>query len=70
MGGKIGVTELLLIIAVLLLFFGGKKIPEFMRGLGQGVREFKKSIQRGRRAFKFRDKKVIFIILRNLLPAN
>ncbi len=41
--GKIGVTEILLILAVLLLFFGGKKIPEFMKGLGQGMKEFKKA---------------------------
>jgi sec-independent protein translocase protein TatA len=43
MGGRLGVTEILLIVAVLLLFFGGKKIPEFMKGLGQGMREFKKA---------------------------
>jgi sec-independent protein translocase protein TatA len=39
--GKIGPTEIILILAVILLFFGGKKIPELMRGLGKGVREFK-----------------------------
>ncbi len=39
--GKLGPTEIILIIAVLLLFFGGKKIPELMRGLGKGVKEFK-----------------------------
>jgi sec-independent protein translocase protein TatA len=43
MAGRLGVTEILLIVAVLLLFFGGKKIPEFMKGLGQGMREFKKA---------------------------
>lgn len=41
--GKLGVTEILLIIFALLLLFGGKKIPELMRGLGEGIREFKKS---------------------------
>jgi sec-independent protein translocase protein TatA len=41
--GKIGVTELLLIILALLLLFGGRKIPELMKGLGQGIREFKKA---------------------------
>lgn len=35
-----GVTEWILILAVALLFFGGKKIPEMMRGIGQGIREF------------------------------
>jgi sec-independent protein translocase protein TatA len=39
--GKLGATEIILIIAVLLLFFGGKKIPELMRGLGKGMKEFK-----------------------------
>lgn len=33
-------TELLLIIGAILLLFGGKKIPELMRGLGRGIREF------------------------------
>jgi len=40
---SLGPTEIILIIAVLLLLFGGKKIPELMRGLGQGMREFKKA---------------------------
>lgn len=39
--GFIGTTELLLIGGIALLLFGGKKLPEMMRGLGQGVREFK-----------------------------
>lgn len=41
--GAIGATEVILIVAVLLLLFGGKKIPELMKGLGQGIHEFKKS---------------------------
>lgn len=36
-----GAPEIILIIAVVLLLFGGKKIPELMRGLGKGVKEFK-----------------------------
>ncbi len=36
-----GGTEWILILAVVLLIFGGKKIPELMKGLGQGIREFK-----------------------------
>ena len=40
----IGTTELLLIGVIALLLFGGKKLPEMMRGLGQGVREFKKGV--------------------------
>jgi len=39
--GKFGVTEILLILAVVLLLFGGKKIPELMKGLGRGIKEFK-----------------------------
>lgn len=39
--GKFGMTEWILIIAVILLLFGGKKIPELMKGLGSGVKEFK-----------------------------
>jgi len=37
----IGPTEIILILVIVLLFFGGKKIPELMRGLGQGMKEFK-----------------------------
>ena len=39
---KFGWMEIVLIAFVVLLLFGGKKIPELMRGLGRGVREFKK----------------------------
>ncbi|MCI7699246.1 MAG: twin-arginine translocase TatA/TatE family subunit [Akkermansia sp.] len=42
--GGIGVQELLLISLVVLLFFGGKKIPELMKGLGKGVRSFKEGL--------------------------
>ena len=38
--GNIGPTEIILLVAVVLIFFGGKKIPELMRGLGNGIREF------------------------------
>lgn len=41
----IGTTELLLIAALALLLFGGKKLPELMRGLGKGVSEFKKGVK-------------------------
>lgn len=40
---SLGPTEIILILAVLLLLFGGKKIPELMKGLGQGMKEFKKA---------------------------
>lgn len=38
--GSLGPTETILIVLVILLMFGGRKIPELMRGLGRGVREF------------------------------
>lgn len=41
--GAIGVTEIVLIVIALALLFGGKKIPELMRGFGQGINEFKKA---------------------------
>lgn len=40
---NLGAFEIILIVALILLLFGGKKIPELMRGLGQGMNEFKKS---------------------------
>ena len=40
----IGTTELLLIAGIALLLFGGKKLPEMMRGLGKGVKEFKEGM--------------------------
>jgi len=43
--GKFGVTEIVLILAVVLLLFGGKKIPELMRGIGKGVKSFKDGIK-------------------------
>lgn len=38
--GNLGASEIILLVAVVLIFFGGKKIPELMRGLGNGIREF------------------------------
>lgn len=42
--GGIGTSEILLIVLVLLLMFGGKKLPELMRGAGRGIREFKDAV--------------------------
>ena len=39
--GRIGMPEILVILVVVLLLFGGKKIPELMKGLGSGIKEFK-----------------------------
>lgn len=40
----IGATEIILICAVVLLIFGGKKIPELMKGMGKGIRSFKEGL--------------------------
>lgn len=41
--GRLGPTEIILIVLVVVLLFGGKKIPELMKGLGNGINEFKKA---------------------------
>ena len=41
--GSIGPTELIIIFVIMLLLFGGKKLPELAKGLGKGIREFKKA---------------------------
>lgn len=43
-GGKLGFPELLLILAIVLVFFGGRKIPDLARGLGEGIRNFKEGM--------------------------
>ena len=44
--GKIGPTELVLIIVVFVIFFGGRKIPELMRGVGRGMKEFQDAMKK------------------------
>jgi len=39
--GEFGMKEILLVLLVILLLFGGRKIPELMKGLGSGIKEFK-----------------------------
>lgn len=41
--GMIGVPQIILILVIVLLLFGGRKIPELMKGLGSGIKEFKKA---------------------------
>jgi sec-independent protein translocase protein TatA len=43
--GSLGFWEIALIVLVILLLFGGKKIPELMRGLGKGVKSFKEGMK-------------------------
>ncbi len=45
--GNFGMGELLVILLIVLLLFGGSKIPSLMKGLGQGVSEFKKGMREG-----------------------
>ncbi len=40
----IGTTEIIVIAAIVLLLFGGKKLPELMRGIGKGIKEFKQGV--------------------------
>ena len=42
--GVIGGAEIIVIVLVVLILFGGKKIPELMKGLGKGVKEYKKAV--------------------------
>ena len=47
--GPIGFSEILIILAIVILLFGAKKIPELMKGVGKGIREFsdaKKDVQK------------------------
>lgn len=41
----LGTSEIILILGAVLLLFGGKKLPEFAKNLGKGIREFKKACQ-------------------------
>lgn len=43
LAGMVGPWQIVIIAVIALLFFGGKKIPELMKGLGQGMKEFKKA---------------------------
>ena len=55
--GGIGPSEILLIALVLLLLFGGKKLPELMRGAGRGIREFKDAVNTASKDIEDDDKK-------------
>jgi sec-independent protein translocase protein TatA len=45
--GFIGPQEIIIILIIVLLLFGGRKIPELMKGLGKGMKEFKKATKEG-----------------------
>ena len=52
-----GPTSIILIVVVVLLLFGGRKIPELMKGLGGGIKEFKKASKEENEDEKIEDKK-------------
>lgn len=45
MFGSLGIWEILLIVVVIALLFGGRKLPELGRGLGQGIKNFKNAVK-------------------------
>ncbi|MDP2302700.1 MAG: twin-arginine translocase TatA/TatE family subunit [Ignavibacteria bacterium] len=57
MFGNIGATEIILIVLVIIILFGAKKIPELAQGIGKGMKEFKKAIKEVDDDSKSEDKK-------------
>lgn len=43
--GAVGTWQIVLVVVILLLLFGGKKIPELMKGMGSGIKEFKDAVK-------------------------
>ncbi|MCB0379706.1 MAG: twin-arginine translocase TatA/TatE family subunit [Flavobacteriales bacterium] len=54
--GMIGPWQIALIVALALLLFGGKKIPELMRGVGSGIKEFKDGMKEGEKSAEDKEK--------------
>lgn len=54
--GGLGFQEILVIALIVLLLFGGKKIPELMNGLGKGVRSFKEGMKEGEKEVSDKEK--------------
>ena len=55
--GMIGGPQVIIIVVVILLLFGGRKIPELMRGLGSGIKEFKNATKDEKQDGKIEEKK-------------
>ena len=53
--GGFGITEIVIIALIVLLLFGGKKIPELMKGIGKGVRSFKEGINEVKEDISIKD---------------
>ncbi|MFA5804661.1 MAG: twin-arginine translocase TatA/TatE family subunit [Melioribacteraceae bacterium] len=57
MFGNLGAGEIILIVLVILILFGAKKIPELAQGIGKGMKEFKKALNDVQEDIKITDKK-------------
>lgn len=55
MFANLGMTEILIIVFVLLILFGGKKIPELAKGFGKGIRQFKNELKDVEKEFDIRE---------------
>lgn len=55
--GMIGLPQVIIIVVVVLLLFGGRKIPELMKGLGSGIKEFKKATKEEDKEEKLKESK-------------
>ncbi len=58
MFGNLGTPEILLIVLVILVLFGSKKIPDFARGLGKGMKEFKKALREVEEDIKMEEEEI------------
>ena len=56
--GVVGVPQIILVVVIILLLFGGKKIPELMKGLGSGIKEFKNAAKDEPAASKKEEEKI------------
>mgnify|MGYP001190958043 CR=1 FL=1 len=54
--GWFGPTEIIIILVIILLLFGGRKIPELMKGLGKGIKEFKDASKEEKQKTESEDK--------------
>lgn len=67
---NLGGGEIILILAIALILFGGKKLPELARGLGQGIREFKKATENATEEVRHGIEETIPVAPRRLPPTR